>query len=54
MRIYLCEKLSQGKDIARILGATQCGDICHTGASLTVTSKPPDGRIRFPGGRHDP
>ncbi|MDR0578695.1 MAG: DNA topoisomerase III [Candidatus Accumulibacter sp.] len=37
MRLVLCEKPSQGKDIARVLGATKRGDGCHTGAGLTVT-----------------
>ncbi|MDR2452468.1 MAG: DNA topoisomerase III [Candidatus Accumulibacter sp.] len=37
MRVYLCEKPSQGKDIARVLGATRRGDGCYTGAGLTVT-----------------
>ncbi|PND33703.1 hypothetical protein C1I89_14735 [Achromobacter pulmonis] len=29
MRLFLCEKPSQGKDIGRILGATQRGEGCH-------------------------
>ena len=37
MRVVLCEKPSQGKDIARILGATQRGNGCYTGAGLGVT-----------------
>jgi DNA topoisomerase-3 len=37
MRLYLCEKPSQGKDIGRVLGATQRGDGCVTGAGVTVT-----------------
>jgi DNA topoisomerase-3 len=37
MRVYLCEKPSQGKDIARVLGATRRGDGCYIGAGLTVT-----------------
>jgi DNA topoisomerase-3 len=37
MRVFLCEKPSQGKDIARVLGATKRGDGCYTGAGLTVT-----------------
>ncbi|HGW5375664.1 TPA: DNA topoisomerase III [Pseudomonas aeruginosa] len=37
MRLYLCEKPSQGKDIARILGATQRGNGCLSGSGMTVT-----------------
>ncbi|HCJ1229257.1 TPA: DNA topoisomerase III [Pseudomonas aeruginosa] len=37
MRVYLCEKPSQGKDIGRILGATQRGNGCLSGAGVTVT-----------------
>lgn len=37
MRVLLCEKPSQGKDIARILGATQRGNGCYTGPNLSVT-----------------
>ena len=37
MRVYLCEKPSQGRDIARVLGATRRGDGCHTGAGIVVT-----------------
>ncbi|CAB3648333.1 DNA topoisomerase III [Achromobacter pestifer] len=37
MRVVLCEKPSQGKDIARILGATQRGNGCFTGTGLSVT-----------------
>ncbi|MDF8361351.1 DNA topoisomerase III [Achromobacter anxifer] len=37
MRLYLCEKPSQGKDIGRILGATQRGDGCLNGTGVTVT-----------------
>ncbi|HFQ5889648.1 DNA topoisomerase III [Pseudomonas aeruginosa] len=37
MRVYLCEKPSQGKDIGRILGATQRGEGCLSGAGVTVT-----------------
>ncbi|EOX6785719.1 DNA topoisomerase III [Pseudomonas aeruginosa] len=37
MRLYLCEKPSQGKDIGRILGATQRGEGCLNGAGVTVT-----------------
>jgi DNA topoisomerase-3 len=32
MRVYLCEKPSQGKDIARVLGAGQRGNGCYSGA----------------------
>lgn len=37
MRLFLCEKPSQGKDIGRILGATQRGDGCFSGSGVTVT-----------------
>ena len=37
MRVYLCEKPSQGKDIARVLGAVQRGNGCYSGASVVVT-----------------
>ncbi|HCU2081423.1 DNA topoisomerase III [Pseudomonas aeruginosa] len=37
MRVYLCEKPSQGKDIGRILGATQRGEGCLSGSGVTVT-----------------
>ncbi|WP_431819398.1 DNA topoisomerase III [Burkholderia sp. F1] len=37
MRVYLCEKPSQGKDIARILGATQRSNGCLSGSDVTVT-----------------
>ncbi len=37
MQLYLCEKPSQGKDIARILGAKQRGSGCYTGAGISVT-----------------
>ncbi|WJV25667.1 MULTISPECIES: DNA topoisomerase III [Pseudomonas] len=37
MQLYLCEKPSQGKDIARILGATQRGSGCFNGQGVTVT-----------------
>lgn len=37
MRLFLCEKPSQGKDIGRILGATQRGDGCLNGSGVTVT-----------------
>lgn len=37
MRVYLCEKPSQGKDIARVLGARQRGHGCYTGSDITVT-----------------
>ena len=37
MRVYLCEKPSQGKDIARVLGARQRGDGCYSGSGITVT-----------------
>jgi len=37
MRLFLCEKPSQGKDIGRVLGATQRGNGCLTGSGVTVT-----------------
>ena len=37
MRLYLCEKPSQGKDIGRVLGATQRGNGCFNGAGVIVT-----------------
>lgn len=37
MRLFLCEKPSQGKDIARILGASQRGTGCFSGPNLIVT-----------------
>ncbi|ELI8126412.1 DNA topoisomerase III [Yersinia enterocolitica] len=37
MRLYLCEKPSQGKDIARVLGARQRGNGCYNGPGIVVT-----------------
>ena len=37
MRVFLCEKPSQGKDIARVLGAGQRGSGCYNGAGIVVT-----------------
>ena len=37
MRVFLCEKPSQGKDIARVLGAGQRSNGCYTGAGVVVT-----------------
>ncbi|WP_207238760.1 MULTISPECIES: DNA topoisomerase III, partial [unclassified Pseudomonas] len=37
MRVFLCEKPSQGKDIARVLGAGQRGSGCYSGAGSVVT-----------------
>ncbi|MFI8748041.1 DNA topoisomerase III [Pseudomonas sp. NPDC077186] len=37
MRLFLCEKPSQGKDIARVLGAGQRGNGCYSGAGSVVT-----------------
>lgn len=37
MRVYLCEKPSQGKDIARVLDARQRGSGCYSGPGITVT-----------------
>lgn len=37
MRLFLCEKPSQGKDIARVLGALQRGNGCYIGSGISVT-----------------
>ena len=37
MQLYLCEKPSQAKDIAAVLGATRRGDGCWLGTNVTVT-----------------
>jgi DNA topoisomerase-3 len=37
MKLFLCEKPSQGRDIARMLGATQKSDGCLTGNDVAVT-----------------
>jgi len=37
VQLYLCEKPSQGKDIAKVLGATQRSDGCMVGPGVTVT-----------------
>nr|WP_298167057.1 DNA topoisomerase III [uncultured Pseudomonas sp.] len=37
MRLFLCEKPSQAKDIAKVLGANRRGDGCWLGADVTVT-----------------
>jgi len=37
MRLFLCEKPSQGNDIARVLGATQRGEGCLRGNGVVVT-----------------
>ena len=37
MRLYLCEKPSQAKDIAAVLGASRRGDGCWLGSGITVT-----------------
>ncbi|NWD69486.1 DNA topoisomerase III [Pseudomonas gingeri] len=37
MRLFLCEKPSQAKDIAAVLGATRRGDGCWVGPNTTVT-----------------
>ena len=37
MRLFLCEKPSQGKDIARVLGAHQRGNGCYNGSGVSVT-----------------
>jgi DNA topoisomerase-3 len=37
VRLFLCEKPSQGRDIARVLGAKQRGEGCYHGSGITVT-----------------
>lgn len=37
MRLFLCEKPSQGRDIAKVLGASRRGDGCLIGTDLTLT-----------------
>ncbi|WP_285412651.1 DNA topoisomerase III [Pseudomonas sp. lyk4-40-TSB-59a] len=37
MRLFLCEKPSQGKDIARVVGANQRGNGCYKGNAVAVT-----------------
>lgn len=37
MRLFLCEKPSQGRDIAKVLGATRRGDGCLISSDATVT-----------------
>src|SRR5690606_14566058 len=37
VRVYLCEKPSQGKDIASVLGALQRGTGCYSGAGIAIT-----------------
>ncbi|QQC64374.1 DNA topoisomerase III [Paraburkholderia ginsengisoli] len=37
MRVFLCEKPSQGKDIARVLGASQRAFGCYSGPGIIVT-----------------
>ncbi|WP_122419378.1 DNA topoisomerase III [Pseudomonas viridiflava] len=37
MRLFLCEKPSQGRDIAKVLGANRRGDGCLIGTDSTVT-----------------
>ncbi|MFV9650431.1 DNA topoisomerase III [Pseudomonas citrulli] len=37
MRLFLCEKPSQGRDIAKVLGATRRGNGCLIGTETTVT-----------------
>ena len=37
MRLFLCEKPSQGRDIAKVLGATRRSDGCLIGPEITVT-----------------
>lgn len=37
MRLYICEKPSQGRDLANVLGATRRGDGFLAGSGVTVT-----------------
>lgn len=37
MQLFLCEKPSQAKDIAKVLGASRRGDGCWLGTNVTVT-----------------
>ena len=37
MRVFLCEKPSQGRDIAKVLGATRRGEGCLIGTDSTIT-----------------
>ena len=37
MRLYICEKPSQARDIARFVGATQRANGCTTGPNVAVT-----------------
>lgn len=37
MRLILCEEPSQGRDIAKVVGATKRGEGCLTGQGVTVT-----------------
>ncbi|MGV7960396.1 toprim domain-containing protein [Photorhabdus tasmaniensis] len=37
MKLFLCEKPSQGRDIAKIVGATKRADGCMVGDGVTVT-----------------
>ena len=37
MRLFLCEKPSQAKDIAQVLGARRRGEGCWIGSDVTVT-----------------
>lgn len=37
MKLYICEKPSQAKDIAQVLGATTRMDNCYEGAGVQVT-----------------
>lgn len=37
MQLFLCEKPSQAKDIAKVLGANRRGDGCWVGSNVTVT-----------------
>lgn len=37
MRLFLCEKPSQARDIAKFIGAGQCGDGFLSGPGVIVT-----------------
>src|SRR6185312_3075250 len=37
MRLYLCEKPSQGRDIARVVGATRSEGGCYRSSGIVVT-----------------
>lgn len=49
MRLFLCEKRSQGREIAKVLRATRRGEGCMIGIDSTVT-----GCMRMAGTRQKP